>query len=64
MRLSITESRKRRGKRKIEIEASHEWVAWLDRLAEHTGADRSTTVERALIHLATKSRYTHAPPKR
>lgn len=61
---TITESRKRRRKRLIAVEASEDYVRWLDGLTEHTGQDRSTTIDLALRKLAESARYRPKPPQR
>ena len=48
----------------VTIEASDEWVRWVDGLAAKAGASRSTTVDQALRRLAMHLRYDQSPPKR
>lgn len=61
---TIIESRARRRKRLVSMEASEAWVEWLDGLADKAGTTRSATIDQALRRLAMHLRYESMPPKR
>jgi len=61
---TIAKSRARRRKKVVNVEASEEWIEWVDRFAHENGMTRSTTIDHALRRLAMHLKYGSLPPKR
>jgi hypothetical protein len=61
---TITQSRARRRKKMVNVEATPEWIAWADGLARHLGMSRSDAFDLALRRLAAKMEYEAEAPKR
>lgn len=63
MRTTVKDD-KRPAKKLVTLEASPEWIEWVDGVAEKIGLSRSATIDQAMRRLAMHLRCKSLPPKR